>query len=226
LLPWYEKSINENNEKPFFLFSSFSQISQSNNPLVNKRFNKMKITPALVALVSLCTSSIAYDGSDYDDSDFFTLDSALGGCIGRQLDDDELLLMSCSATDDALQWRWDDQGRFHSKVDDTECMQVGRGRRIRAGVNKLRHGIKLYIKPCSSKKRVDFQTFDDSFEIEGGLSGPLFLEARPELCVVSRGTTANLGTDPIMLVKCNKLDEKRALGWEADTPNTNDFNGD
>jgi hypothetical protein len=99
-------------------------------------------------------------------------------------------------------------------------MQAGRGRRIEEGIQSLRHGIKLYIKPCSINKRVEFQTFDDSFELVGGLSGPLFLKLRSELCVVSLGVTPNFGTDPIMLADCDKLDEKRASGWEADNPAT------
>jgi hypothetical protein len=96
-------------------------------------------------------------------------------------------------------------------------MQAGRGRRIKEGIQSLRQGIKLYIKPCSDR-RFEFQTFDDSFLIEGGLSGPLFLEARPELCVVSHGQTANIGTDVIKLVNCDVLDPARAQGWEADNP--------
>ena len=162
-----------------------------------------------------------YNGNAID-HDYVTLDAAAGGCIGRKQDgSDELYLKDCSSNDDSIQWRWDGKGRFRSKLDDTRCMQVGQWPAIQSGVKEaLNNGTPLYVKDCGEGLKKDFQVFDQSFEKVGGLSGPLFLQSRPDLCVVHFGAEPVIGESRIMMKDCDSLGGDRSLGWEADNPCT------
>ena len=156
--------------------------------------------------------------------DYFTLDSAAGGCIGRKQDgSDELFLKECTSDDDYIQWRFDEQGYFRSKVNDDECMQAGQVPEITDGVEALVAGTTMYVKECvDGGLKQDFQVMDESFATLGGLSGPIYLESRPDLCVVHFGANPTIGESRIMLLECDSLGGQRALGWEADNPCTHE----
>ena len=162
------------------------------------------------------------------ESDYVTLDTAAGGCIGRKQDDsDELFLKECTANDEYIQWRLDDRGRFRSRVNDDECMQAGQWDELQAGIEALMTGVTMYVKDCGRDFGIkyDYQVFDESFVTIGGLSGPLFLASRPDLCVVHFGSNPTIGESRIMLTECAELRGFRALGWEADNPCTHDPDG-
>lgn len=161
----------------------------------------MKLAFFAVALLSAVDATTEYQ----------TYDSVGGGCIGLNKGSvkprNKLKLLKCVSDNDAIQWRVDELGRFHSKVDDDACMQADGSSR------KLKDGMKLRIYPCSDS---EFQKFDYNFET----AGPIKPVSSPDLCVVRRGVNANIGSDPIILKKCSVLDEDRALGWENDNPDT------
>ena len=174
----------------------------------------MTARPTTVAPVTLPTSP---------ESEYVTLDTAAGGCIGRKQDgSDELFLKECTANDEYIQWRLDDSGRFRSRVNDNECMQAGQWDELQAGIEALMSGVSMYVKDCGRDfgTKYDYQVFDESFATIGGLSGPLFLASRPDLCVVHFGADPALGESRIMLTECAELGGFRALGWEADNPCT------
>ena len=123
-------------------------------------------------------------------TNFFMLAAATDGCLGRLpvSSGDELLLLECDESDDNVMWRLDANGKMRSKVNETECVQAGQRPEISAGIdNGLASGSQLYVKECAlseSAIKAPFQEFDDMWA-SAGLSGPLSLEERPDLCVVS-----------------------------------------
>jgi len=125
-------------------------------------------------------------------------------------------------TNDNLMWRLDNQGRFHSKVDDTECMQAGTVPAVLGDADDtLRQGSKLYVSQCSDDGDDDvlaFQAFDDFWAI--GMSGPLSLQNRPDLCVVYDGASPVIGQSEIKLLTCSLLGGPRGKGWTAVYPDT------
>ncbi|CAB9508380.1 chitinase [Seminavis robusta] len=155
-------------------------------------------------------------------TEYFMLAAASDGCIGRRdfMAGSELLLKECSFDDDAVLWRQDLEGRFHSKSDDSMCIQAGQVPEISTGVDGLMSGNSMYLKPCNQNLKMELQVFDESWTV-AGMSGPLFLRAREDLCVVHFGAIPEIGEDRIMLLSCNQLGGDRALGWTALYPNYN-----
>ncbi|CAB9501331.1 expressed unknown protein [Seminavis robusta] len=155
------------------------------------------------------------------EEDYFVLDSEPGngraGCMGRNLDgSDELLYKTCRSDDDAIQWRFDNQGRLRNRVDDTECLQAGENIQVLEGTEALRRGSRVFVKKCASPNsaREDFQIIDDSWNGEGIMT----LEARPDLCMVHFGAEPVWGETRIIMVPCADLGGVRSKGWEATDP--------
>ena len=161
-----------------------------------------------------CPEGLCFDGTTCTSTpapptEYFTLDAVGGGCIGLNGGNADsgngLKLLECVSGNNAIQWSLDDLGRFHSKVDPTVCMQAGRGQSVQDGSM-----MRIYL--CSNSR---FQQFDSA---TFGLDGPIKLVSEPSLCVVSRGVHRNINVDPIILKRCDGLDEDRAMGWKADNP--------
>lgn len=150
--------------------------------------------------VKLCTSESRYKWNFEVQNPYFMLESLnFDGCIeledGRAENDNKLLLAPCNSNQG---WRYDSDGLFHSSVDDSKCMQAARG-------GSIRDGSKLRVFSCD--KNDDGQVF--SFDRTGHIS----LQSDPDLCVVFRGTTANVGNDPIILKECDSVEDVR-LEWD------------
>lgn len=172
----------------------------------------------LIPVCSCPGSNPCFDGNECSSlgrptEEYFTLDTVGGGCIGIDKGGarkgNALKLLECVSNNDSIQWRIDEDVRFHSKVNDDMCMQAGYGKSVNDGT-------KMRIYPCSNSR---YQKFDDSF-IMDGLFGPIKLESEPNLCVVSRGVKRNIGVDPIIMKACDILEDDRAIGWEGDNPCT------
>lgn len=131
-----------------------------------------------------------------------------------------LFLKACTSFDENIQWRLDSHGRFRSKVNDMDCIQAGQSPLIEEGVDALSSGTRMYVKTCADGMKKDFQAMSDTFIKDGGLSGPLTLASRPDLCVVHFGADPTIGESRIQLLLCDTLGGDRALGWEADNPCT------
>jgi hypothetical protein len=106
-------------------------------------------------------------------------------------------------------WRLETSGNaklFHTSDDREQCLQAGHG----APIETLVDGSKMRIYPCDTTNSLQRFVWGD-----GICDGPLKLEGRDDLCVVFLGVVANVGSDPIILVKCDDLDANRAQGWTA-----------
>ncbi|CAB9522727.1 expressed unknown protein [Seminavis robusta] len=166
-----------------------------------------KIVCSLLLLVSVSAN------------DYFQLRAAGGGCIGRPSASAgrELLLKSCDFSDPTVMWRWDMYGRFHSQVNDGECIQAEQSPDILLGPDFLEKGTQMYVKPCKEGAGTVFQSFDDDWEF-AGLTGPLFLNIRPDLCMTHFGAVPVIGESRIMLSDCASLGSTRGEGWTAFFP--------
>jgi len=150
--------------------------------------------------VKLCTSESRYKWNFSVQNRYFMLESFnFDGCIelknGRAENDNNLILGPCNSNQG---WRYDEDGRFHSSADDSKCMQAARG-------GSIRDGSKLRIYTCDRNDRGQI------FDFNGG--GHIALRSDPDLCVVFRGTNANLGDDPIILKECDAVEDAR-LEWD------------
>lgn len=150
--------------------------------------------------VKLCTSESRYKWNFFVQRPYFMLESFnYGGCIEledeKAEDDNKLILGPCNSNEG---WRYDEDGLFHSSIDDSKCLQAARG-------GTIRDGSKLRVFSCN--KNEDGQVFDF-----GSGGGTISLKSDPDLCVVFRGTTASIGTDPIIMKDCDVIEEER-LDW-------------
>jgi len=159
-----------------------------------------------------------------DDGEYFLIASMTEGCIGRRRSspgsgnggNGALMLQECDERDTTVLWRVDEDGRFRSQSDDSECIQAGRGSEITSpdGVDGLESGVYLYSKECTPQK-APFEEFDESW-VFGSMSGPLSLSARPDLCVSYSGVNPNVGVDYLRLLPCDDLSgSSRGEGWVA-----------
>jgi hypothetical protein len=125
------------------------------------------------------------------------------GCMevdGEVADDDQLLLGTCNTTEAKQQFKFD--GRLiRSAVDETKCLQAGRNK------TPPFEGQKMRIFTCDSSHPLQKFLWDS---VNGG---PLRLVDFDNFCVVFRGTTANLGEDPILVKYCDNVAMRR--GWEV-----------
>jgi hypothetical protein len=144
---------------------------------------------------------------------FFTLNVAADagdGCIGLKQGTtehgDRLVLRSCESDDDSILWTIDGDSRFRSKVNMTQCMQVGVKDSPAAADSPLR------MVECG---RTDaLQQFDLS-DFMSDLSGLIKVASAPHLCVVHHGPGTQIDKDIIFLKKCEILGEDRSQGWEV-----------
>lgn len=178
----------------------------------------LNVLAFIVILVCLDHQTFVFSAAQHMAGfDYFALKSATGGCIGRKSDGgDALILKACMHDDDTIYWRLDDMGKFHSKVNDNECIQVGQRPEIEDGVDDgLQRGTRVYVKSCvQDGLKYHFQWFDELWKME--MSGPLSLQMRPDLCVVHfSADNPVLGESRIMMLECAALGGSRALGWEA-----------
>lgn len=86
------------------------------------------------------------------------------------------------------------------------CLQAGHG-------GALEDGSKMRLYRCDGN---DFQKFTWENVEPLLVSGSLKPESNPDLCVVYRGVTANIGVDPIIFKECDRLDDTRSEGWFID----------
>jgi hypothetical protein len=172
-----------------------------------------------VAIVLMASSSTAQaDECWVGDDDFFPLviaeerDQGFAGMIqptsGSMRNGQKLILSSDQECD--VGWRLESSGAaklFHTSEDPSICLQAGgRGKNM----NSLTSGTKMRIYPCDVGN--DLQRFIWG---NGECHGAIKLEGRDDLCMTWRGVVAHLDSDPIILVECDKLDQKRANGWWA-----------
>jgi len=173
------------------------------------------VATAFLLVSSRASFSLAQQNAE---GDYFMLQAAAGsggGCIGlRQDGSDELFLKECNANDEFVLFRWDANGRFRSKRNDNQCIQAGRAPAIEGGVLALEARMSMYIKDCKMGRFKDLQQFDSSWQTNG-LSGPLLLSSRPDLCVVHYGSRPVVGESRIMLLECAILGGDRSKGWTA-----------
>lgn len=150
--------------------------------------------------VKPCTDEGRYKWNFAASNPYFMLESFnYAGCIeledGDASNDNKLILGPCNSDQG---WRYDENGLFHSSVDDSKCMQAARG-------GTIRDGSKLRVFSCDEDE--EGQVFDFN------LGGHISLKSDPDLCVVFRGTTANIDEDPIIMKECDEVLEAR-LEWD------------
>ena len=157
--------------------------------------------------------------------EYMTIEAQVGGCIARKdkgMGGDELFLKECLSNDQNIQWRLDDQGRFHSKVNDTECMQVGEAPALFVGPGALRQGTDLFVKACEGPRKPTFQNLNfpviSSSDISYMVTAVVALESRPDLCVVHFAADPTINESRIMLVDCASLGGDRGKGWNIGAP--------
>lgn len=173
---------------------------------------------SILAAFCLITSSA--------EEEFFRF-QASGGCVnaciglknGRTRRGTPVLLKRCDMEDTL--WFLDfsqgqDTVRIRSKKDRNKCIQAGA---LDDGIAV--DGMKLRVSACEdNRKQLFLKDLIVSEGIEGfgetDVFGDLRLVDFPDLCAVHRGTTPNIGADPIILKSCNDLDDFRAFGWEGD----------
>jgi hypothetical protein len=151
--------------------------------------------------VKPCTSESRYKWNFEVSNPYFMLESFnFGGCIepedGRAENDMKLFLAPCNSNEG---WRYDSDGLFHSSIDDTKCMQAARG-------GSIRDGSKLRVFSCDKNEEGQVFSFDRT--------GRISLQSDPDLCVVFRGTTANIDNDPIILKECDAVEDTIRLQWD------------
>jgi hypothetical protein len=104
----------------------------------------------------------------------------------------QLILGKCGDVKNA--WRYNN-GQFHSRLDDTMCMQAGRK-------PDPEGGRKMRLFSCDENK--ELQEF---FHYE--MTGHIKLKSNEKLCVEFEGKNANIDTDHIVLKEC----EDTVDGW-------------
>lgn len=145
--------------------------------------------------VKPCTSKSHYKWNVEVSNPYFMLESFnFGGCIepkdGRAENDMKLFLAPCNSNQG---WRYDSDGLFHSRIDDSKCMQAAHG-------GSIRDGSKLCAFACD-KNEQGGQVF--SFDRTSRIS----LQSDPDLCIIFHGTTANINNDPIILKECDVVED-------------------
>ena len=117
---------------------------------------------------------------------------------GSAAEGQALILGDCEqGTNDG--WRLDSARLFHSQLDDTMCIQAGRGRTARNG-NVLR------LFPCDATRK------NQRFVYLRGIGiRPLF---RQNLCVVWKGGLPEIDTDEILLNFCQDVGGR--IEWDVD----------
>jgi len=150
--------------------------------------------------------------------EFFLLQAARGGCIGRTDDgSDKLVYSVCNTDNNFAMWRLvDETGQIQSKANTTMCMQASNAPEIFGGVAGLDARTPLFTKPCNEGLKLDFQSLDDNWDIMTG--GPLWFSQRPDLCVTYNGAEPVIGESVIELLECDLLGGERGQGWVAVFP--------
>jgi transforming growth factor-beta-induced protein len=92
------------------------------------------------------------------------------------------------------------QGYVMFQYDEDTCAQAGLGDRVGDGTI-------MRITRCDTEEM--FQRF-----MWNGEDGPITLTGRPDLCVVFRGVSANVNSDPIIVKLCSLIEDRR-LPWKA-----------
>ena len=106
-----------------------------------------------------------------------------------------VMLGDCTAAKNG--WRLDDHGRFHSELDDDYCLQAGYGDKHNMVGRVLR------IHHCENNNHLQVWEFEDGEYLSPTLND--------HLCVAWRGTTANVGQDPMILIDCRRAQHRK--GW-------------
>jgi hypothetical protein len=190
------------------------------------------IIPA--AIISIISTVVAVvQGVDIGDNDFFQVGSLasdpVGRCesfahcaalkLGRLAKGNKLFLNSCEDYEEG--WRIvteDAQGNananvitFHAGNDNDKCMQAGHGGAIGTWVD---HRATMRIYQCDSTNPLQrFKWKSNNDKSCGG--GPITMEDDDAMCVTWSGTKATPGTDSIIVMPCEDLEDARAKGWIA-----------
>jgi Ricin-type beta-trefoil lectin domain len=91
-------------------------------------------------------------------------------------------------------WRVDDNHMIHSELNDDFCLQAGYGGR---------HGMVgrvIRIQHCDDHNHLQRWRFTNGHELNPQMND--------DLCAVWRGTTPNVGSDPMILLKCSEVRHK------------------
>lgn len=134
---------------------------------------------------------------------FTTGDGCLTVRDSEARNDQKLMLESCNQANQ--RWDSDDNGLIRTELDNTMCMQGGRG--------EPQMGTMMRIFTCDSNNAL--QKFESIVDNQG--AGEKIRLQGTTLCVDHRGVIANVNEDPIILKSCNE-----AGSWndatEPDTP--------
>ena len=129
-----------------------------------------------------------------------------GGCMEADgsSDGSGIRLGTCDSSKASQEWQYDSfVGVFKTSVGSNKCLQApGSG-------NVPTNGRLMRVYGCNEDN--PFQQFVWS----AADGGPIKLAEYPEYCVVFRGVNADVGTDPIILKKCEDIINERGAGWEA-----------
>lgn len=182
-----------------------TQQQQTPTTMFCSSVNLAALGSIIVSMMMVSTSAVHVEAQ----MDYFALKSATGGCIGRKMDGsgDKLFPKACTRGDDTIYWRIDDMYRIHSKVDDSECIQVRQQPEIADGVEGISNkDLRVYVKECASLGlKSHFQWFDPSWAMEGSMSGALYLLMRNDLCMVHYSADNSvLGESHIMMLDCDE----------------------
>lgn len=71
-------------------------------------------------------------------------------------------------------WRFDDDGKLHTLLDDSKCMVANHG-------NTVRNGVRMRINDCN------LDTNFNEFNLQAGTTDHLALATRPNFCITNRG---------------------------------------
>jgi hypothetical protein len=202
-------TISQSSKSRFCTNSTYTFISNTNGMNL---FSTSVVAIVLMASASTVQAEECWIGDD----DFFPLviaeerDRGFAGMVqptSRTMRNGQKLILSSDQECD-IGWRLETSGAaklFHTSEDPSLCLQAGRRGE---DIDALISGTKMRIYPCDEGN--DLQRFIWG---NGGCNGAIKPEGRDDLCMTWRGVVANLDSDPIILVECDKLDKKRAAGW-------------
>ena len=112
-------------------------------------------------------------------------------------------LGSCASNKVSQELQYDSfVGLFKTSVGSNKCLQAGSG-------DVPIDGRMVRIYGCNEDHPLQ------QFDWPGNVGGPIKLSEYPAYCLVFRGVNADIGTDPIILKKCEDIDAARGDGWEA-----------
>lgn len=113
------------------------------------------------------------------------------------------MLVTCNQNDPSQRW-WHDEGT------DIMSLELGDGRyclQASHGNNDPKDGNHARLYECDETNPLQ--------QITWNKDDVMTLAAWSDLCIVFRGTHADVDVDPIIIKKCDLVEDKKRLEWEA-----------